>query len=362
MSARFSAIVVIMLFLASGQVYADSAGKLVSKGNREYDGDNYEKAAVYYEKASVKLPESPIIAFNLGNVLYRKDDFSGAREYFEDAALKTRDISFEAGAWYNMGNCAFGEAGRQADSDMEKALEFYKESVSFYATALEKDPGLTDAAHNMEITRLYIKDLLDRIKKQQEQMKEMQEKMKEVVDSLSAATGRQQGALDKSLELDGGEGQGQMDRLAGDQEEIGESTGSVRDRLRELFPGEQPEPVRQASSHLDSAIVNQDDAVDGLSAKEPDSAAVDQEKALSQMKKALEILTQGDNQDQNGQEEKQDRQGEQEQKEQQPPEQQQKQEQAGSETARGILEEEKENRKKRKQQVAGGYKKVDKDW
>ena len=370
MNRRYFAAAALLVSLLAGEAYADSVGRLVSKGNSEYEKQQYDEAAALYEKASVKLPESGVIAFNLGDVLYRLEDYSGARNHFEDTAMKTRDLSLEAKAWYNMGNCAFGEGSRQVDSDMEKALEFYKESVSFYAAALEKDPDLSDAAHNMEIVRLYIKDLLDKIQKQKEEMQQMQEKMKEVVDSLLVAMDRQQQAQKRSLDLDDAaqktdpQWKGRIDKLGNDQKNIERSTSDVRGKLDQLFPSEVPEPVRQASSHLDSAAVDQNSSVSDLSAEDPAAAAIDQDQAFDQMNKALELLTEGEKKDQEGQEEQEKDQGRQDQQnkqdEQPPPEQQEQQ--ARSETARGILEEEKENRKKRKQQASGGYKKVEKDW
>ncbi|MBN2183987.1 MAG: tetratricopeptide repeat protein [Candidatus Krumholzibacteriota bacterium] len=372
MNRRYFAAAALIVPLLAGDAYADSAGKLVSKGNSEYGKQRYEEAAALYEKASVKLPESGVIAFNLGDVLYRLEDYSGARTHFEDAAMKTRDLSPEAKAWYNMGNCAFAEGSRQADSDMEKALEFYKESVGFYAAALEKDPDLSDAAHNMEIVRLYIKDLLDKIQKQKEEMQKMQEKMKEVVDSLLVAMDRQQKAQKRSLDLDDAaqkadpQWKTRLGKLGDDQKNIERSTSDLRGKLEDLFPSEVPEPVRQASSHLDSASVDQKSSVSELSAGDPAAAAKDQGGAFDQMNKALELLTQGDNKDKNqqGEDEKKDDKGQQDQqnKQDEQPPQEQKEQQARSETARGILEEEKENRKKRKQQAAGGYKKVEKDW
>ncbi len=372
MIRRYSAAAVLFILLLPGEARADSAGKLVSKGNRAYQKQQYDEAASLYGKASVKMPESGIIAFNLGDVLYQQEDYAGAREHFEDAAMKTRDLSLEARAWYNTGNCAFAQGSRQVDSDMEKALGFYEESVNFYATALEKDPSLTNAAHNMEIARLFIKDLLDRIQKQKEQMQQMQEQMKEIVDSLLVAIGRQEKAQERSLDLDDPARKAapgwkeSIDRLAGDQADIAGSTSDVSGRLGELFPSEIPEQVGQAIAHLDSAGVDQNNSVSDLASADPVSAAVDQGEALEQMNKALELLTQGeqDNKDQQGEDGEQQEKGQQDQQqdqqEQPPPEQQEQQ--ARSETARSILEEEKENRKKRKQQAAGGYKKVEKDW
>ncbi|MCK4235676.1 MAG: tetratricopeptide repeat protein, partial [Candidatus Krumholzibacteria bacterium] len=247
----------VILLIVIGPAMAESPGKLVAKGNGSFKKGDYDRAIELYEKASVRAPESPVIAFNLGDAFYRTGEFGAAREYFGDAALKAKDLSLEAGAWYNSGNCAFREAERQVDSDMEKALELYQEAVRFYMTALEKDPQLTDAAHNLEVTRLVIKDLLDKIKKQQEMMKEQQERMKEVVDSLLSLIKRQEGAIERSSGLAGekaGQVKGWRDRLGSletYQKGIEKGTGGVLDKLGELFPGEQPPQVKQASSHLD---------------------------------------------------------------------------------------------------------------
>ena len=165
--------ILIMFFGASAAAttcaFADSPGALVSKGNREYHKKDYAKALDLYDRASVKAPESAIVAFNKGDALYKKGDLEKAREQFREAASKTKNLPFESKAWYNLGNCAFTEGGRQEDSDLQKALESLEESVKFYGTALEKDPENKAAAENLEIARLKIKDLLDKQQKQQQQ-------------------------------------------------------------------------------------------------------------------------------------------------------------------------------------------------
>jgi Ca-activated chloride channel family protein len=153
---------------AASAALADSPGSLVSKGNRQYGRKDYAGALDLYDRASVKAPESAIIAFNRGDAFYRKGDLEKAREQFQQAASKTKSLPFESKAWYNLGNCAFTEGGRQEDSDLQKALESYEESVKLYGTALQKDPDNKQAAENLEIARLKIKDLLDKIKKQQQ--------------------------------------------------------------------------------------------------------------------------------------------------------------------------------------------------
>jgi len=166
-------VAMVLLFSAAfSDLAADTPGKLVSKGNDSFRKGDYKSAVEYYEKASVKKPESPVILFNRGDVFYKKGDFKEASEYFKKAANKTRELALEAKAWYNMGNCAFREGQRQTDSDLKKALEHYEESVRLYGTTLERDSTLTDAALNLEVARLVIKDLLDRIKQQEEQQKQ----------------------------------------------------------------------------------------------------------------------------------------------------------------------------------------------
>jgi Ca-activated chloride channel family protein len=368
-------ITVLAVLILSAPVLADSAGKLVRRGNDSFDRGDLDAAAEYYDLASVKIPESPIVEFNLGNVEYMRGDFAAARSRFEEAALKSRDLTLEAKALYNIGNCAFRQGQRQADSDLEKALEFFKESVEYYSAALEKEPGMPDAAHNLEVARLLIKDLLDAIKKQQEQQQEQQEKLREVVDSLLAVMKDQNTALGRSLELEDSKDRGtpdwngKVDGIKGDQTLIAGATGEVSGMLTDLFKDQQPEQVQQALAHLDSSIVDQEGAINDLGGRKPGEAADDQQDSLEQMRKALEKLTEGEgeNKDQQQQQDPQDQEEQQQQQQdqepQQPPEDQQKQQeqQKRSETAKDILDEEKKNREKRKQ-AASGYRKVDKDW
>ena len=362
-----TALVLALLLLYPGRAAAESPGRLVSKGNKSYRAQDYDKATEYYEKASVEAPESPIIYFNIGAVLYRTEEYQRARERFEEAALASRDLSLEGKAWYNIGNCAFKQGERQLDDDLEKALEFYEESVRFYMTALEKDPGLEDAAHNLEVARLVIKDLLDRIKEQQEMMKEQQERMKEVVDSLLALIEREEKAIGSSGDLAADqmrkpEGwKKRLGKVTEDQDGIRGGTEAVQQKLGELFPAETPEPVAAAQSHLDTSLVDQADALASLSAENPNQAVPGQERALAQMKKALEKLTEGGDQPQQDQQGEQNQQPDQQQPQQQQEQQAQQDQKPKDETAQAILDEEKENKKKR-QRASGGYRAVDKDW
>ncbi len=169
MCARAGAALCVCACMTAGAAYAQSPGRLVSKGNKQYEKKDFAKALELYDRASVKAPENAIVAFNRGDAFFKKGDLEKAREQFQVAASKTKSLPFESKAWYNLGNCAFEEGKRQEDSDLQKALESLQQSVKHYGTALEKDPENKLAAENLEIARLKIKDLLDKMQKQQQQ-------------------------------------------------------------------------------------------------------------------------------------------------------------------------------------------------
>ena len=383
-AALLPACIMLVLCAAAVTARADSPAKLVDRGNGSYAGGEYDRAIEYYEKASVRAPESPIIAFNTGNVHYKKENFAAAREHYREATLGAADISLEAKAWFNMGNCAFREGERQVDGDLEKALddvigrlnigflekalEFFQESVQLYTTSLEKDPELTEAAYNIEVARLIIKDLLDRIKNQEEQMQRQQQRLQAVADSLRALIRRQEEAAAKSTELDASkdtESKRWIDDLHGVEERqdgIADGTAAVQDSLHAMFPDTIPPQVDEALLHCDSSLIDQSGALESLSAREAGRAAVDQERSRDQLKKALEALTDSQKGDQHQDQPRDGSQQQQPQQQQQPREQEQREkEQQKSETAQGILDEEKEN-KERRQAAGQSYRSVDRDW
>ncbi|MBN1884158.1 MAG: hypothetical protein JW876_01380 [Candidatus Krumholzibacteriota bacterium] len=359
----------LLVAAAAPPTAADSSRRLVSRGNGLLRKGDADGAIEQYERASVDAPESPVVGFNIGAALFRKGEFASARERFVEAAEKTRELDLEAAAWYNAGNCAFREGQRMLDGDLGQALERFQESVRFYAAALEKDGTLEDAAWNLELARLSVKDVLDRIERQREEMKAGQEALREVADSLVALAERQRGetAASDSLALspdtsDANWRQG-VEAGARAQRSIGEGVDRAAKRLGELFPGEVPAQIGEALSHLDSALVDGTAAAGDLDAADPGAAAGEQRDALIQLMKAIQALAGDGSGGENGGDRKGNGQEEDGQGRQPPPQQEQqaREGQARDETARGIIDEEKESRKERRRS-AGGYRSVDRDW
>jgi len=361
------------LLLLSPAARADSARERVAEGNRAFAGGDYEGALSAYDEASVAAPESPRIEFDRGAALYKQGDFAKASEAFEKSALRTRDLALEARCHYNLGNCAFREAERQKDSDLKKALAALEKSVRHYREAIERDPTLADAAHNIEVARLTMKQILDEIKKRQEEQKKRQEKEKATQEKLKQLVERQENAIKKNEQLAkdkkekgaSADAQRRAKDLADEQRKLKEDTRDLADRMAKNQAQPSPDPRKQK---LDQAASEQAKAQDRLEKDDLDSARAAQEKALQALKDAQKSSNGSKKKAAGGEQSRQPKR--QEPKRQPKPQeskgdQKRKREQvaaARAQTARDIIDEEKASRQRRAIRAPGGFRSVDKDW
>jgi Ca-activated chloride channel homolog len=195
-----SLVVVLLLvgLLTPRPSHAVSVEKLIRQGNEAVAKGDLKTARTRYEEASVAEPESAWIAFNQGVVSYRENDFTKALDRFQDAAVRAKDPAFAARAQYNMGNCSFRQAQRQKDSDLQKAIEECRASVTHYQEALRLDPNQKTASENIEVVRLYLKNLLD----EQQRRKEAQQQEDEITKTLKELIERQQTSLNNGGQLE----------------------------------------------------------------------------------------------------------------------------------------------------------------
>jgi hypothetical protein len=374
---------------------AESTRDQVAEGNAAYRNGQFAQALAAYERATVDLPESPELYFNKGAVWYRQEEYGKAAEAFEAAALKTRDLRFEARCKYNLGNCAFREAERRKDGDLAKAIEGYQKSVRHYQEALKLDATLADAAHNIEVARLLMKDLIDKLKQQQESQKEQREKQQEQLDKLKKLIERQQEVNAQNQKLADEKGQkgasenlkDRIQQLGGTQDAVRDDTKKLSDELAQPPPSPAqspptsspptpsppapahppPAPVpspqaAQAKTHLDRAVTEQSVAGERLRRQHLEEARPPQEKALDELEKALASLA-GPPQPQPGQDtESQEPPRDQKNQASQQQQQQQPAARPPDEQAHDILKEEKENHDRQRRSQRGGYRPVDKDW
>lgn len=175
----------LMATVAGADAANASAYELVEKGNAAYAAGRFDEALKHYNDASVANPESAELYFNQGTVHYQKGDYEAATSAFADAALRSKVPALEANARYNQGNCAFREAERQRDSDLNKSIEACREAIGHYQDALQLDSTKKQAAENIEIVRLYVKALLDEQQKKQEEQQQkddLGQKLKELLE------------------------------------------------------------------------------------------------------------------------------------------------------------------------------------
>ncbi len=132
----------VMLFAAA--LAADSARSVVAEGNALYAKGKHEAALQKYTRAQALLPNSPLLAYNMGNVYFRQKDYDKAVEAYGKAA-QAPDKALAEAAFYNAGNAQF-------------AKEDYLQAIEMYKQALQLDPEDRDAKANLELARRKLKE------------------------------------------------------------------------------------------------------------------------------------------------------------------------------------------------------------
>jgi len=357
-------LMIIFGVVVSGLIWSGGAQEGISKGNSSFKEGKFDKALSFYDEAKAKDPESPYIYFNKGSTYFRMEDFEKAKEAFKNAASKTKDIKLEAKANYNLGLCSFAEAGKQTESDPQKALEQYQEAISYFSRALEDDPSLKDAASNIEVARVVVKDLLDKIKKDQEKNKDKTDKQKEIAEKIAKLIERETTIMNYTTTMSEEKDKsgitptltGSIGKLKGEQTTIRKDTDGVGSELGELAKGagananQSQSPVAKAKEHVQNSSNYQQLAESKLGAQDLKNSLESETGARDELVKALEALSG-----------KQNQQNQQNKDDQKKNDQKEEEKKAQAAKAKDIIDEEKENKKAR-QQAEAGNSAPDKDW
>jgi Ca-activated chloride channel homolog len=165
----------LLLTLLASRVEADSVRETLRQGNGLYAESKYSEAINKYNDALVEQPQAVEPKFNKANSYYRMDDLGEALDLYQEVAAKSKDMKLVAKAKYNLGNSFFQRGAKQRDSDLQKAVDDMKTSITYWRQVLDLDPKNEKAARNIEVARMTIKDILDQIKKQQENQQNQQD-------------------------------------------------------------------------------------------------------------------------------------------------------------------------------------------
>ena len=199
---------------------AAQAGRAdVQEGNRLYREGRYDEAHERYLEALRADPDSPVIRFNDANALYQSDEFARAVDAYR-GAIEAADPVLEAQAWYNLGNALYRQ------QQVEGALEAYKE-------ALRRNPGDTDAKHNLEVA-------LEQLQQQQQQQQQRQSDDSENQDQENQE-GQQSGQDGQEQTSESQQPQEQPPEES-PEEEPGQDEQQDEEEEARQSDGEQPEP------------------------------------------------------------------------------------------------------------------------
>jgi Ca-activated chloride channel family protein len=146
------------VWLLSGvPAVAASVASLVEEGNRLYREGRLAEALQAYQQAERLEPANPAVQYNIGNVLYKQQEFDAAFERYRKAFPDPRR-PLSQGAHYNAGNTHF-------------ARRNWPEAIRHYKEALQIDPADMEAKKNLELALR----AMEEEKKQQQQQQDQEQ-------------------------------------------------------------------------------------------------------------------------------------------------------------------------------------------
>lgn len=270
-----------IVFLAlPWMLWAQSARSLVATGNEAYQSGKYDDALTAYRQAQVTSPHDALGKFNEGAALFRKEEFEEAASVFRSAAQAAKvagNASIEAKSLFNLGNTLLKTAETSQGHDPQTALQTVRQGAAAYRQALDRDPGLTAAAENLEIARSRISSLLKQKQQQpedqsqddlQQQIEDQLEKQKELSQNNRE---EQSNPLQQSEQ--------EQQQQAQQQEELQKKSEELSEKARQ-----QQQPSQE---QLKQAAEAQQQAAQQLAKGQLEEAEASQQKAEGHLSQAL---------------------------------------------------------------------------
>lgn len=254
---------------------ATDVKKNVKEANGLYQKGKFDEALQKYNAASIALPDSDIINFNMGTALYKKEDYDKAIDAFIKT-LTSDDKKTEADALYNLGNCKYKLGKLKENTDLSTTVGLLRESLDYYKRTVEIDQKNTDARFNHEFVERELKVLLDKLKQQQsnqdkqKEQKQQQEEQKQG----TCLTGKEQSEKNKEKEEPAQGKEQQQQEKEGQEGQSQQEEKRQKDELAAAEEARQEEQSKELSKEGARALLerySQDEATpDYLSADSQD--------------------------------------------------------------------------------------------
>jgi Ca-activated chloride channel family protein len=152
---------IVIAVLSPMFLFAQAGRKKVIEGNQLYSEEKYDAASNKYQDALLENPSSPLIQFNVGDVLYKKNNYEKSLEAFQKS-LDTDDPIRQSQAYYNLGNTLYRS-------------QKLPESILAYEQALKLNPDDEDAKFNLEFVRNKMKENAKPQQQDQQQQQQNQQ-------------------------------------------------------------------------------------------------------------------------------------------------------------------------------------------
>jgi Ca-activated chloride channel family protein len=158
----FSFLLFSFYFLVSPNLFAQKENALISKGNQLYKQKKFDESQQEYEKAVSQAPANSTANYNLGNVQFRKNNFTDASKSYTTSVEHATDKPVQEKGYYNKGVALI----KQQKTD---------ESIDAWKNALKLDPNDEDARENLEKALLEKKSKQPKDQKNNQQQKQNQQ-------------------------------------------------------------------------------------------------------------------------------------------------------------------------------------------
>jgi len=128
------------IFLIGISLFSQNEKKLIREGNNLFEEDNFSEAEIEYRKSLSEKPGYYKGTFNLGDAMYKQENYEESGKMFNEVAEISDDNNIKASAYYNQGNSFLSE-------------NKFKESIEAYKKSLRLKPEDIDAKYNLEYAR-----------------------------------------------------------------------------------------------------------------------------------------------------------------------------------------------------------------
>jgi len=230
---RFWVILITIFGFFSFGLQAQNARREVRLGNKEYLNGEYQEAELFYRKA-LEDPQNfkDEALFNLGNALYRQDNFDAAGGSWAMAADLAVEKNQKSQAFYNLGNSLMSK------QEFEKAIQAYKES-------LRKNPANEDARYNLEYAKKMLKQQEQQNQEQQNQEQQNQEQQNQEQQNQEQQNQEQQNQEQQNQEQQNQEQQNQEQQNQEQQNQEQQISREDAERMLEALKQNEKETMEK---------------------------------------------------------------------------------------------------------------------